>query len=202
MNGHLFVFEGADGVGKTALIEKLKSKLESQNRSIKFIGFPGYQKGTLGNLVYQIHNNPKIIDISTIDPTSLQLMHIAAHIDSINREIIPSLKKGVIILLDRYWWSTYVYGKISGIEESLLKQMIILEKHYWKTYLPSTLFLIKSPKEPYKSGLDIKQWGRIVSEYDLLLQHESKSYPIVDIINESIEFTRDTVLEILLERLR
>lgn len=203
MKGYLFVFEGADGVGKTTIIEKLKLKFDSHNRIVKTIGFPGYKKTTLGNLVYQIHINPKNINISAIDSTSLQLLHIAAHIDSINNEIIPSLERGEIVLLDRFWWSTYVYGKIYGVEESVLKQMINIEKHFWRNYLPSALFLIKSPKGSYKSGLDMRQWEKIVSEYDSLLQMESKSYSIVDVINDkSIDQLLDNVMNYITEKLR
>ena len=200
MKGYLFVFEGADGVGKTTIIENLKSKFDSQNRSVKTIGFPGYKKATLGNLVYQIHITPKNIDISAIDSTSLQLLHIAAHIDSINNEIIPSLERGDIIFLDRYWWSTYVYGKIYGVEESVLKQMINIEKHFWRNYLPSTLFLIKSPKEPYKLGLDIKLWEKIVSEYNSLSQFECKFYPVEAILNsQSIDLSLNKIMKSITE---
>jgi dTMP kinase len=61
--------------------------------------------------------------VSGLSSASLQLLHIAAHIDAIERRIKPTLGQGRIVILDRFWWSTMVYGAVSGVSEALLRGM-------------------------------------------------------------------------------
>jgi dTMP kinase len=195
MKGHLFVFEGVDGVGKTSIIELLYKELVKQKISVKIIGFPGYEKGTLGHLIYNIHDNPNNFNISSIDPSSIQLLHVAAHIDSINKEIIPALINNTIVLLDRYWWSTYIYGKISGIKVSTLNKIIEIEKDYWNTILPDKLFFIKRTTS-LKQVIDVQKWYNLQNEYSILSNKEKLYYPIYEIINEStLDIAFNTILK-------
>jgi dTMP kinase len=201
MKSGLFVFEGADGVGKTSIIELLHLELKRQGYNVKKIGFPGYSTGTLGNLIYQIHERPNKFNLKSINPCSLQLLHVAAHIDTIQMEIIPALESHKIILLDRYWWSTFIYGKYSGVDETILNRMIEIEKHYWSTNLPDALFLIKRVSKPLKKGIDINHWGKLQEAYDTLSVNEKGKYSIIEIDNEiSIEISRDIILEEILKR--
>jgi thymidylate kinase len=196
MNGNLFVFEGANGVGKTSIIDLIYNEFIKKKILVKKIGFPGFEEGTLGHLIYNIHNRPYFYNVNSIDPTSLQLLHIAAHVDSINRTIIPALKSSTVILLDRYWWSTYVYGKISGIEDIVLNQMIEIEKKYWNGVLPSKLFLINRINKPLKDGINIKTWNIIKGEYNILSAIEKSHYPVAEIENETtLEVTMSHVLK-------
>lgn len=196
MKGDLFVFEGANGVGKTSIINLLYNEFIKKKILVKKIGFPGYEKGTLGHLIYNIHNRPYFYNVNSIDPTSLQLLHVAAHIDSINRTIIPALKSGTIILLDRYWWSTFIYGKISGIEDFVLDQMIEIEKKYWNGVLPSKLFLINRNNKPLKDGINIQTWNIIKGEYKILSNIEKSHYSITEIENKtSLEEATGLVLK-------
>jgi thymidylate kinase len=185
MKGRLFVFEGADGVGKTSIIDFLYSELTKQNISVRKIGFPGYEKGTLGNLVKNLHDHPLYFDINSIDPVSLQLLHVAAHIDSINRDIIPALGTDTIVLLDRYWWSTYIYGKYSGIKELVLIKMIEIEKHYWSMVIPDRLFHVIREEAPLKENIDIQVWKCLQEEYQKLSNIETINYPVFEVVNES-----------------
>ena len=78
----------------------------------------------------------------SVHPVSLQLLHIAAHVDAIENRILPTLRKGIDIVLDRYWWSTWVYGVISGGNVVSLKAMIELEQLHWGGVLPTIVFLV------------------------------------------------------------
>ncbi|MBN1550148.1 hypothetical protein JW979_01715, partial [bacterium] len=66
--GKLFVFEGADGIGKSSLIEIFSATLRQQGESVEIFAFPGNQAGTLGKEVYDLHHKM----ISNANPTSLQ----------------------------------------------------------------------------------------------------------------------------------
>src|SRR5262249_34513872 len=124
----LFVFEGVDGSGKTTLSRAFVQHLKALGYECDWLSFPGCENGTLGKHVYDIHHNRLDDPIRGVNSTSLQLLHIAAHIDTIERRILPALKQGRLLVLDRYWWSTLVYGIVAGANERSLKRMINIER--------------------------------------------------------------------------
>ena len=128
--GALIVFEGIDHVGKSTIVDLVNDELSKSYTTItiEVYQFPGKHEGTLGNLVYDIHHNLKKYNLNSIDPLSLQLLHIAAHIDILKSKIIPAIDNGHIVLLDRYWWSTIAYGEGDGIPSTMLYKIIEVEK--------------------------------------------------------------------------
>ena len=160
---NFFVFEGPDEVGKTTVVSALEKKLRAMG------------KETLGFHIYQIHHNPNEYNIKTMTALSLQILHVAAHADVVERKIIPLIEKGVIVLLDRYWWSTWVYGITSNILKKNLDALIELEKSFWNNINPTILFLFSRKKN--------KPSNTLVSAYKDLACREKNSYPIVYLEN-------------------
>src|SRR3972149_5768417 len=97
--GKLFVFEGVDGSGKTTLSRAFAKHATTIGFECEWFSFPGCENGTLGKQVYDIHHDRLGVRSATINPTSLQLLHIAAHIDAMNRRILPALKQGRLVVL-------------------------------------------------------------------------------------------------------
>ena len=126
--GALIVLEGPDGIGKTTIANELTAILKKRGFPAVYYSFPGKEKNTLGSLVYQLHHNSQTFGINYVDPVSLQLLHIAAHLDCISARILPSIFSGYHVVLDRYWWSTFVYGIAGGIDKSVLASMIEVEE--------------------------------------------------------------------------
>src|SRR6266487_3071410 len=124
--GRLYIFEGPDGVGKTSLSRAFSELLNANGLECDYFSFPGQEPGTLGKHVYDLHHHPVKCGIESIEPASLQLLHIAAHIDAIESRIIPALKKGRYVVLDRFWWSTWVYGLLNAVDKRYLQAMIEL----------------------------------------------------------------------------
>jgi dTMP kinase len=116
-HGNLIVFKGPDGAGKTTLARELSRRLGDSGVPCEYVAFPGQQHGTLGRLIYDLHHNPKSYGINNINATSLQVLHLAAHVDAIEGQILPALKAGRWIVLDRFWWSTWVYGSALGVNQ-------------------------------------------------------------------------------------
>jgi thymidylate kinase len=183
LSGNLFIFEGLDGVGKSTLAEKVAEKLRKSGTDVLLLSFPGRESNTIGDLVYSIHHNPQSFGINRISPTSLQLLHIAAHIDCIENRIIPSLAEGKTVILDRYWWSTVAYGIATGIGKEVLDAMINLEIILWGKIKPSILFLITCEK-PFRDDIP-KNLRSILSESYQSLTSEQKIYHPVEIIENS-----------------
>lgn len=141
--GDLYVFEGPDGVGKSTLSKWFAGHLKSTGRRVVWSSFPGRDAGTIGELVYRLHHEPARFGIPSINPLSLQLLHIASHIDAIMTRLTRSLKQGVSIVLDRFWWSTWVYGRIEGVDPETLDAMIEIEKRTWGNIKPTVVFLLQ-----------------------------------------------------------
>jgi thymidylate kinase len=151
LEGRLIVLEGVDATGKSTLSREIVDFLIRSRKPVEHFHFPGLKPGTLGELVYRIHHHHATeFGIKEINACSLQIMHIAAHIDAIESSIKPALQSGRWVVLDRFWWSTYVYGIEAGVEEGLLRGMIELEKSVWGRVRPDVLFLLESA-QPLRS---------------------------------------------------
>lgn len=200
--GRLIVFEGVDATGKTSLCNDLYGILRKQVKPVRQFQFPGKTPGTLGELVYRIHHHHQDeFSIPTLNPCSKQLLHIAAHIDIIKSAIKPLLREGIWIVLDRFWWSTYVYGHERGISEQALEYMIQLEKEAWGTVLPSSLFLIDSSKPLRDSETDSISWQRKRMVYKELLKSEALQYPCSLVQTERGNDARSSAMEKILDKL-
>lgn len=153
MLGQLIVFEGPDGVGKTTLSKRVINWMAARGIRSRYISFPGHEQGSLGKLVYDVHHEPERFGVGDVEPTARQLLHVAAHIDALHRTIGPALAAGETIVMDRYWWSTVVYGRTSAVDEHSIKLMIELEKVHWAGFRPNVVFLLNrvAPARPEQS---------------------------------------------------
>lgn len=167
---NIFVFEGIDNVGKTIIIKHLKEYIEN-NTGYKCItfSFPGSKKRTLGHMVYDIHHNSRKYFDENISEISLQLLHVASHIDLMEKEIIPACNKNYIILLDRFWWSTYSYGLANKLTEKVIQNIISIEKLYWSNIGVKKIFIIERRNRDHdytndKEKLIIDNYHKLATE--------------------------------------
>jgi dTMP kinase len=180
--GGLIVFEGPDGVGKTAIAGSLRSYLENRRVRCELFSFPGKEGGTLGRLVYGLHHAAgSRARASKPDATALQLAHVAAHIDVIERRILPALRNRSCVILDRFWWSTMVYGTLAGADPWSIKAMLRLEQHHWRGAPKPFVILVRRVQG---ARLRIPNVGHIKAKYESLFVEETKrrrrSFAIVD----------------------
>ncbi len=182
--GKLIVFEGVDAAGKTTLCNQLYDSMLAENKSVKQFHFPGKKHGTLGELVYKIHHSYRLeFGVNSINPCSMQLLHIAAHVDSIESEIKPAINNGVWVILDRFWWSTYVYGLDSGVHEIQLKNMIDVEKKAWEPISPDIIFLIDSHSPLRNDEINSSAWQRKRQLYNQLATRQDNIQNLVCLEN-------------------
>src|SRR4051794_21849861 len=100
VSGSLVVLEGPDGVGKSTVSRALAQRFTKAGMLTELLTFPGRSPGTLGKLIYDLHHSPDAFGVSAVTPTAKQTLHIAAHLDAIERVIIPRLEAGINVILD------------------------------------------------------------------------------------------------------
>jgi thymidylate kinase len=177
--GKLFVFEGPDESGKTTVSLAFAEYLRSKGLECDHFAFPGREPRTLGKLVHNLHHDPKPAGVDSVTATSLQVLHIAAHVDAIESRILPALRNGRTVVLDRFWWSTWVYGTVSSVRPNALKAMIRAECMTWGKVRPATIFLVHR-----KFGDQTDDYDRLSEEYLKLAAREARRNSVVYIRNE------------------
>jgi len=101
--GKLIVLEGAEGVGKTTQLRLLAEWLESNGHDVVAVREPG---GTvLGDEIRRILLDPA----SDISARAEALLFMSSRAQLVEREIRPALSQNVVVLLDRFFLSTYAY---------------------------------------------------------------------------------------------
>lgn len=176
MKGGLIVMEGADGTGKSSLSVSLSERLKRTHDKVVLQSFPGRIPGTIGRMVYDIHHNAEDFGIAEINPSALQCLHIAAHLDTISSQILPAVNSGHLVILDRYWWSASVYGVVGGGNRGVIEKLIEAEVLAWDWLKPSALFLIDRESPLKDDPLDVWKLHRM--EYIALAKKESDKYPV------------------------
>ena len=103
-NGLLVILEGGEGVGKTTQAKALVDYYNSQGYSAKYFREPGGNK-----LAEDIRN---LVLYNEMDPTTETLLMSAARNINVQTNILPALRAGDIVILDRFTHSTRVYQGI------------------------------------------------------------------------------------------
>lgn len=133
--GGLFIaFEGLDGSGLSTQVNLLSAKLQSK-------GYPNLAtKEPTNNLIGGLIRGQLTHDWQA-SMECLQLLFTADRAHHLDREIIPALKAGKIVISDRYFFSSVAFGSLE-----LDKDWLILLNE--KIIYPDITILIRvSPEE-------------------------------------------------------
>ncbi|HET8925735.1 MAG TPA: dTMP kinase [Candidatus Acidoferrum sp.] len=191
--GKLIVFEGPDGVGKSTLVESCTEVFKQRGLSFLALSFPGKDAGTLGWLVDQIQHRQRGQEIFGLSELSLQALHIAAHLDHIETRIHPALRRGTHVVLDRFWWSTWVYGRAANVQTEVLDRLIDAERTAWVP-TPAQVLLVNRTT-PFRAEHDQERHSRLSALYTELASRERTLYAVTTISNDSIEESLQSLRE-------
>jgi dTMP kinase len=101
--GKLIVFEGAEGAGKTTQVRLLAEALGARGIDVIAVREPG---GTvLGDEIRRLLLDPA----SDIDARAEALLFMASRAQLVARSVRPALDQEAVVLLDRFFLSTYAY---------------------------------------------------------------------------------------------
>jgi thymidylate kinase len=182
-HGKLFVFEGPDEVGKSTLSREFAQYLRQLGMPVEQFSFPGNDEGTLGRHIHKLHHAPARFDVQQWTATSLQTLHVAAHLDIIERRILPALESGRCVVLDRFWWSTWVYGTVGGVKPPVLEALLHVEHQQWGNVLPAVAFLITRSRS-WPSDETPQHRERLSAAYRALAAQQSQRHPVENIVND------------------
>ncbi len=175
--GRLFVVEGTDGSGKSTQLALLYQWLKSEGYSVFF------SEWNSSPLVKNTTRRAKKRRLFT--PTTFSLLHATDFADRTERDIIPPLKAGAIVLADRYIYTAFARDVARGCDRAWVRDL------YKFAVKPTAAFYFRAPLDVaieriasarpqlkfYEAGMDM-DWsddeeesfkifqGRILDEYD------------------------------------
>lgn len=101
--GKVVVFEGTEGAGKTTQIRLLAERLAVAGIECVAVREPG---GTpVGDAIREILLHPE----KEITAATEALLFMSSRAELVAREVLPSLEQGMVVLVDRFFLSTYAY---------------------------------------------------------------------------------------------
>lgn len=118
MKGKFITFEGAEGSGKSTQIELLGKYLKERGIKVLLLREPGGVK-----ISEQIREF--LLDVKNIAMTKEceTLLYLAARSQVVEELILPAMKKGLVVLCDRFQDSTIVYqGHGSGVDIDFIEK--------------------------------------------------------------------------------
>ena len=105
-DGLLIVIEGTDGSGRSSQVNLLSQYIKN-----KCYGCTVSQWKT-SRLISGVINEAK--EKNMLNTTTYSLLYAADYTDRLENEIIPALKAGFVVLMDRYIYTAYVRDSVRG----------------------------------------------------------------------------------------
>ncbi len=178
--GKLFIVEGTDGSGKSTQLQLLHQWLKAEGYPVFF------SEWNSSPLVKKTTKRAK--KQQSFTPTTFSLLHATDFADRTERDIIPPLKAGAVVLADRYIYTAFARDVARGCAPDWVRRV------YNFAVKPTVAFFFRAPLEVaidrilsgrpslkyYEAGLDM-DWtddaeesfkifqGKILNEYDKMV---------------------------------
>ena len=131
--GKLIAVEGLDGSGKSTQVYLLKKWLEFQGHKVFFTEWNS-------SLIVK-ESTSKAKKRQLLTPTTFSLIHATDFADRYERQILPLLKGGYLVLADRYIYTAYVRDVTRGCPKAWVQNL------YQFAIQPDITFYFKVPLE-------------------------------------------------------
>jgi dTMP kinase len=168
--GKLIAIEGTDGVGRSTQIQLLREWLEVRGYGVVETG---WTRSTL------MHPTIELAKASnTLNKLTFVLLYATDFADRLEKEIIPALKAGFVVLSDRYIFTALARAGVRGTDRQWLRNL------YGFAIAPHLVFYLKVDVETligrvlqargmdfWESGMDLKLGDDI---YDSFRAYQNK----------------------------
>ena len=145
--GLFITFEGGEGGGKSTQIKKAAAFFKKNDRKVLILREPGGTR--ISEAIREIILNKNFTEMA--DPTEL-LLYLAARAQIVQEKILPALKKGTVVICDRFEDSTLAYqGYGRGLSiKGIQKVSELFARNKFQPDL--TILLDIDPREGMKRG--------------------------------------------------
>jgi dTMP kinase len=199
--GKFIALEGIDGSGKTLQTEKVVKELKK--RGYKVISTKEPTDRVIGKFI----KNDILTGRVKLPPVAIQYIFSADRSDH-QKEIEEYLKKGYVVVTDRYFWSAVCYGiaDLDQVADYYLTVLSVLSP-YNRFITADAMFFLDIPlkvalqrisksskhNEIYDNEKKLK---KIKKAYDFLIKRFPKEFIVVDANKSVDELTLDLVKRI------
>jgi len=151
MAGRLITFEGTEGSGKSTQIQRLKSRIECFGMTALALREPG---GTpIGEEIRHTLKHSK--NNAAMTPEAELLLMNASRAQLVRELIRPALKRGTIVLCDRFYDSTTVYqGYGRGLDLASVRRVVDLAVGEIR---PNLTLLLRIPQQVSEQRIHARQ---------------------------------------------
>src|SRR3954471_4389363 len=168
--GKIIAIEGTDGVGRSTQIRLLREWLEVQGYGVIETG---WTRSALMQPTIELAKSS-----NTLNKLTFVLLYATDFADRLEKEIIPALKAGFVVLSDRYIFTALARAAVRGVDRAWLRGL------YGFAIAPHQVFYLKIDVETlicrvlesrgmdyWESGMDLKHADDI---YDSFRTYQSK----------------------------
>ncbi len=208
--GKIIAIEGTDGVGRTTQMQLLREWLEVKGYGVIETGW------TRSELMQPTIELAK--SSNTLNKLTFVLLYATDFADRLEKEIIPALKAGFIVLSDRYIFTALARAGVRGVDRAWLRDL------YGFAIAPHLVFYLKIDVETlthrvlqsggmdyWESGMDMRQvddiydsfrnyqrallreYASLAEEFDFRVIDARKS---IDTIQQELRRQVETFLEV------
>jgi len=190
--GKLIVLEGPDGVGRSTQIALLREWLEANGYAVSFTGLKRSELAGVGITEAK--------EGHTLGHITMALFYATDLADRLEREIIPALRAGFVVLTDRYMYSIIARYAVRGVDPQWLRKLLGFAlvpdaTFYLSTDLEHLMPRVLSARgfDYWESGMDflgyadyhdsyveyqkrmLAEFGRLGQEYDFRIIDATKN---------------------------
>jgi dTMP kinase len=173
--GKLIAIEGTDGVGRSTQIQRLRQWLEVKGYGVVETGW------TRSELMQPTIELAK--SSNTLNKLTFVLLYATDFADRLEKEIIPALKAGFIVLSDRYIFTALARAGIRGVDGHWLRNLygFAIAPHlvFYLNVDVKTLIgrvLESRGMDYWESGMDLKHGDDIYDSFRTYQQRLLREY--------------------------
>src|SRR5687767_7450778 len=173
--GKIIAIEGTDGVGRSTQIHLLREWLEVQGYGVVETGW------TRSELMQPTIELAKASN--TLNKLTFQLLYATDFADRLEKEIIPALKAGFIVLSDRYIYTAMARAGVRGVDRLWIRNL------YGFAIVPHLVFYLRLDEKTlirrvlqsrgmdyWESGMDMKLGDDIYESFRAYQRSLLKEY--------------------------
>jgi len=178
--GKLIIVEGIDGSGKSTQLDLIRKWLLGEGY---LVAFSEWNSSPIVGGVTRRGKKKKLLT-----PLSFSLIHAADFSDRMERQMLPALKAGAIVLADRYMYTAFARDAARGVDPEYVRRVYSFAvkptiAFYFRVTLEESLNRILTGRPElkfYEAGMDLGLsddpyesfrifQGRILEEYDKMV---------------------------------